>query len=69
MKVLHVLRSEPDEITRGLIDGMSRGGGGGKEVALYEGPVDYARLVQDIFQSEKVICWWASASTAAVSKR
>ncbi|HEY6004634.1 MAG TPA: hypothetical protein VIV57_17300 [Anaeromyxobacter sp.] len=68
MKVLHVLRSEPDEITRGLIDGMSRGGGG-KEVALYEGRVDYDRLVQDIFQSDKVICWWASASTAAVSKR
>jgi hypothetical protein len=68
MKVLHVLRSEPDDITRGLIEGMSRGGGN-KEVALYEGHVDYARLVQDIFQSEKVICWWASASTAAVSRR
>ncbi len=68
MKVLHVLRSEPDEITRGLIEGMSRVGDS-KQVALYEGPVDYARLVQDIFQSEKVICWWASASTAAVSRR
>jgi hypothetical protein len=68
MKVLHVLRSEPDAVTRGLIDGMSRSGGG-KEVALYEGRVDYDRLVQDIFQSDKVICWWASASTAAVSKR
>jgi hypothetical protein len=68
MKVLHVLRSEPDEITRGLIDGMSRAGAG-KEVALYEGAVDYARLVQDIFQSDKVICWWASSANGAVSKR
>ncbi len=28
------------------------------EVPLYKGGVDYARLVQDIFQSDRVICWW-----------
>ncbi len=68
MKVLHVLRSEPDQLTRGFIDGMSRNGGS-KEVALYEGAVNYDRLVQDIFESDKVICWWSNGSTASVSRR
>lgn len=66
MKILHVLRSQPDDVTRALIQGMARTGEA-KQVALYGGPVDYARLVQDIFQSDKVICWWAD-STGAASK-
>jgi hypothetical protein len=66
MKILHVLRSQPDDVTRALIQGMARAGEV-KQVALFGGPVDYTRLVQDIFQSDKVICWWAD-STGAVSK-
>ena len=57
MKTLHILRSEPDALVRSFIDGMSHGEKG-KEVPLYRGNVDYDRLVQDIFQSDKVICWW-----------
>jgi hypothetical protein len=57
MKTLHILRSEPDALVRRFIDGMSHGEKG-KEVPLYRGNVDYDRLVQDIFQSDKVICWW-----------
>jgi hypothetical protein len=68
MKILHILRSEPDDVSRPLIEGLSRGGGA-KEVHLYDGQVDYARLVEDIFASDQVICWWASRSTAGVSKR
>jgi hypothetical protein len=63
MKVLHILRSEPDPLTRKLIDGMARAGQG-HEVALYAGRVDYGRLVQDIFESDKVISWWASRTGA-----
>lgn len=68
MKILHILRSEPDDVSRSLIDGLSRAGGA-REVHLYDGPVDYGRLVEDIFASDKVICWWASRSAAGVSKR
>ncbi len=68
MKVLHILRSEPDAVTRKLIDGLSRSSQG-REVALYDGKVDYNRLVDDIFQSDRIICWWASRSAAGVSQR
>lgn len=68
MKFLHILRSEPDDVSRLLIQGLSNGGAG-KEVHLYDGPVDYARLVDDIFASDRVICWWASRTTAATSRR
>jgi hypothetical protein len=57
MKHLHILRSEPDELVRRLIQGMSPGQGD-REVPLYRGPVDYDQLVRDIFQYDKVICWW-----------
>ena len=56
MKILHILRSEPDSLVRLLISGMSSGES--REVPLYRGPVDYDRLVKDIFESDKVICWW-----------
>jgi hypothetical protein len=68
MKILHILRSRPDDVSRALIEGLSREGAA-KEVLLYDGPVDYARLVDDIFASDRVICWWASGATAAASRR
>jgi hypothetical protein len=57
MKLLHILRSEPDDLVRLFITGMSRGQSA-KEVPLHRGPVDYDQLVKDIFESDKVICWW-----------
>ncbi len=68
MKILHILRSEPDPISRRLIDQM-KNGNGSSEVALYRGGVDYDRLLADIFGSDKVICWWASRPSAEVSSR
>jgi hypothetical protein len=69
MKILHILRSEPDALSRRLIDGISRAGGA-SEVSLYGGRVDYDRLVRDIFESDRVVCWWASSGPKAeVSKR
>ena len=56
MKYLHILRSEPDDLVRLFIKGMR--GQSAKEVPLYRGPVDYDQLVRDIFQSDRVICWW-----------
>jgi len=57
MKLLHILRSEPGELVRLLVGRMAQGASG-SEVALFRGPVDYARLVDDIFQADLVICWW-----------
>jgi len=57
MKLLHILRSEPDDLVRRLVKGISQGESA-SEVPLYRGAVDYAALVERIFQSDMVICWW-----------
>jgi len=57
MDILHILRSEPDTMIRMLIKEISRGFKY-KEVCLYASEIDYNQLLKDIFQSEKVICWW-----------
>ena len=57
MKILHILRSEPDQMVRRLIQGVSQGESS-SEVPLHAGPVDYAKLVASIFQADRVICWW-----------
>ncbi len=57
MTLLHIFRSEPSELVRRFVERMSRGKAA-REVVLYGGPVDYARLVREIFESDKVVCWW-----------
>jgi hypothetical protein len=57
MKLLHILRSEPDALVRLLIQKMAPGVES-REVAVHRDPVDYDRLVQLVFQSDRVICWW-----------
>lgn len=57
MDQLHILRSRPDELVRRLVDGMSKGKQV-REVPLFEGRPDYDQLVKEIFEAEKVICWW-----------
>jgi hypothetical protein len=61
-KVLHILKSEPDETIAKVIEAQSVEG----EVAvvsLYRDEisgnvVDWSRLVEDIFAYDRVICWW-----------
>jgi hypothetical protein len=57
MDLLHILRSEPDELVRRFIEAMSKGKAV-REVPLFGGKPDYDQLVKDIFEAEKVICWW-----------
>lgn len=57
MKILHILRSEPDETVGKLTDVMSA------EhittvVSLYAPGVDWSALVDKIFENDRVICWW-----------
>ncbi len=59
---LHILRSEPDETIAALVAAMG-GEGGTKVVCLYldnvsPAPVDWDRLLEDIFSHDRVICWW-----------
>jgi len=57
MKVLHILRSEPDEIVETLGEAVSRNQPSSVAI-LYENDVDWEGLVDDIFLHDKVICWW-----------
>ena len=57
MKILHILRTEPDETVEKLSLFISRDSETSVAV-LYQGEVDWLKLVDDIFAHDKVICWW-----------
>jgi hypothetical protein len=57
MKVLHVLKSEPDEIVSRLMKQLSEDNEA-RQFEMYQGAVDYDKLVELVFEHEKVICWW-----------
>jgi hypothetical protein len=57
MKILHVFKSEPDAVIEKLIESLAKG----KKVRqfkMYQGDVDYGKLVELVFENDKVICWW-----------
>lgn len=57
MKLLHIMRSEPDEHARALMDIISEGEEA-TEFSLYVETADYERLIDMIFEHDKVITWW-----------
>jgi hypothetical protein len=57
MKLLNIIRSEPDDTTKTFIESFSKDEGA-KKVVLYEGNIDWSELVDDIFSYDKVVCWW-----------
>ena len=57
MKILHILKSEPDETVEKLCDVISRENDA-SVVSLYQGKPDWHGLVDQIYSHDKVICWW-----------
>ena len=57
MKVLQILRTEPDNTVQNLSELVSMENDTSKAL-LYQGEVDWAKLVDDIFAHDKIICWW-----------
>ena len=57
MKILHLFKSDPDAETRQLADALSEGREA-EEVFLFAGPVDYDRLVKQVFETARTVCWW-----------
>jgi len=60
-KILHILRSEPDETVIRVIEALS-GEESAAVVNLYEDEIsgttaNWLRLVDDIFDYDQVICW------------
>ncbi len=57
MKVLHVLKTKPDELTEKLMTSLSEG----EETSvyrLYEDGADYGNLLESVFSHDRVISWW-----------
>ena len=57
MKILHILKSEPDENTRRLMKILSEGNET-SEFPLYGQSVDYDRFLDLVFENDRVISWW-----------
>ena len=57
MKLLHVLKSEPDEVIKTLMK-ASLEGNDVQQFELFAKDVDYDNLVELIFENDKVISWW-----------
>jgi hypothetical protein len=56
MKVLHILKSEPDDDVSKLMEAFADDEV--TTVRLFDGEVDWSALVDEIFEHDKVICWW-----------
>lgn len=57
MKLLHILKSEPDDKTKTLIEIISTG----EETTvfnLYNNHPDYGKLIDLIFEHDKILSWW-----------
>lgn len=57
MKVLHVLKTQPDDITEKLMSALSEGEES-NVFRLYDKDADYGALLDSVFSHDKVISWW-----------
>ncbi len=57
MKMLHLLRTEPDAIVKKLVENLSTEYEANVR-ALYQDDVDWSLVTEEIFAHDKVICWW-----------
>jgi hypothetical protein len=57
MKILHILKTKPDDLTNTFIDLISDGEEN-TTFSLYEKDPDYAKLLDLIFENDRTISWW-----------
>jgi len=57
MKILHVYKTEPDDVTRILVEKLSEGENV-TEFELFKGNPDYELLLDLVFDHDTVITWW-----------
>ena len=56
MKILHIIKKEPDASTRKIIE-VQASGNQSKVIDLTKGDIAYDKLVADVFSSDRVFCW------------
>ena len=57
MKILYILRTRPDETVEKFMQTITNGDQS-QVRKLYEDKIDWSKLVDDIFDHDKVISWW-----------
>ncbi len=57
MKVLHLVKTEPDDKTVQMIEALAEGQKATR-ADLWQSVVDYDHLLAQIFENERVISWW-----------
>lgn len=57
MKLLFIYKTEPDEVTK-VLSKKLREGNEVIEFNLFENNVDYNKLLDLVFEADKVITWW-----------
>ncbi len=57
MRILHVFKSGPDEITKTLME-LPSVGHEVQKFEMYQENVDYDKFIELVFKHDKVICWW-----------
>jgi hypothetical protein len=57
MKILHIMKTKPDELTTRLLNILSEGEET-RVFPLYEADPDYEALLDLIFEYDKTISWW-----------
>ena len=57
MRILHIYKTEPDETTKTLVKILSEDEDV-TEFDLFKDNVDYGKLLDLIFEHDKVITWW-----------
>ena len=56
MKILHILKTAPDESTKKIIE-VHASGHEVKTIEIYKGGISYDKFLEDVFSHDKVICW------------
>mgnify|MGYP001812223804 FL=1 len=57
MKILYILRTRPDVTVEKFMQTITNGDQS-QVRKLYEDKIDWSKLVDDIFDHDKVISWW-----------
>lgn len=57
MKILYILRTRPDVTVEKFMQTITNGDQS-QVRKLYEDKIDWSKLVDDIFDNDKVISWW-----------
>jgi hypothetical protein len=60
MRILHLLKSEPDELTKTLVEAFRANEKGNEAtlIPLYGEHPDYDHIIDQIFDHDRVITWW-----------